>query len=332
MKGCATAVLLAAAVLAGGCRREPAASRAAAPALRRDIESLRQRVDGRLGGEAHVQEVLATHAASEVVVALRSGLVDDVVRAVARSYLDRVELDLDLEREVEEVRDVEVSTPLGPINAGRWRLHVVVHRVRGVLRARTPDLRPAEGNHLAARIPVVLEGAAGSATARFSWKARSLAGLVCRDFDVTRRVRGRIPADEYVLAGRFELSAAPQAIRVEPVFPSRRVRVRVDLAEESWTEVRRALEEQDQVLKCGLALDPAEILPKLRGRLAEGFDLRLPRAIFRPVDLPAGLRQSVSVEDTEVELTVRTDALRVQPEAVWYAAAVRSRLRASGPQ
>jgi hypothetical protein len=104
----------------------------------------------------------------------------------------------------------------------------------------------------------------------------------------------------------------------------------VDLLEDSWAEVRRALEEQDEVLKCGLAIEPAEILTKLRALLQQGFDLPLPRSLFRAVDLPAGVRQSVSVEDTQVDLSVQTEELRVTGEAVWYAASVRSRLR-SGP-
>ena len=323
---------LAALLPLSGCARPAGPSPASAAALRREIESLRQRVDERLSGETHVQEVLTAHAGSEVVVALRSALVADVVREVARSYLDRVELDLDLQEEVDERRDVEVNTPFGRVNAGEWRLHVVIHRVRGSLRAGVPDVRPTEGNQLAATLPVTMEGAEGTATARFSWQARSLAAMVCRDFEVTRRLRGRVAAEKYALEGRFELSAAPQAVRVDPVFPRTRFRVRVDLAEQSWADVRGALEGQDRLFKCGLGIDPDEILPKLRARLDEGFDLTLPRALFRPVDLPAGLRQSVAVEDTQVELTVRTDALRVGPDAVWYAAGVRSRLRASGAQ
>jgi hypothetical protein len=329
----AARLVLGLAVAMAGCARPPAApSKGAVDALRREIESLRRRVDERLAREPHVQDVMGAHSGSEVVVALRSSLVGDVVREVARRYLDRVELDLDLQEEVDERRDVEVNTPFGRVNAGEWRLHLVVHRVRGTLRAGVPDLRAAEGNQLAATLPVTLEGAEGTATARFSWHARSLAAMLCRDFEVTRRLRGRVPAEEYALAGRFELSAAPQAVRVEPMFPRRRFRLRVDLADESWGEVRSALEEQDRLFKCGLGIDPDQILPKLRARLAEGFDLELPQAIFRPVDLPAGLRQSVAVEDTQVDLTVRTDALRVQPDAVWYAAGVRSRLRASGAE
>jgi hypothetical protein len=274
--------------------------------------------------------VLALSPQSDVVVGLRSALVEDLVQEVARRYLDRVELDLDLEREVEERRPVEVTTPFGRVTAGEWRLHVIIHRVRGALRTRAPDVRPVEGNRLALRLPVVLEGAEGTATAHFEWKARFLGGFVCRDFDVTRRVRGRVMSDEYALDGQFELFAGPQAVLVRPVFPRRRFRLRVDLVEDSWTQVRRALEEQDEILKCGLAIEPDEILPKLRTLLLDGFDLPLPRSLFRAVDLPAGVRQSVSVEERQVDLSVRTEELRVSGQAVWYAVSVRSRL--SPPQ
>jgi hypothetical protein len=202
--------------------------------------------------------------------------------------------------------------------------------VQGTLRARTPELHSATGNRLELSIPVVLEGASGTASARFKWDARSMAGMVCRDFEVSRRVRGRVLGDEYPLRGQFQLSAGPQAVVVQPVFPARRFRLRVDLAPESWKAVRTALVEQDQLLKCGLAIDPEQILPKLRDLLRQGFDVQLPRALFRSVELPAGVRQSVAVEDRQVELAVRTDALRVTRDAVWYGVSVRSRLRA-GP-
>jgi hypothetical protein len=247
------------------------------------------------------------------------------VQEVARVYLDRVELDLTLDQEVDERREVEVATPFGRMKAGQWRLRMTIHRVRGALRTRTPVVRPAEGNRLALRIPVVLEGGAGDATARFEWNAGSVAGMVCRDFELTRRVRGRFLSDEYALDGQFELVAGPQTVLVQPVFPRTRFNVRVDLAQQSWADVRLALEEQDEVLKCGLAIEPDDILQKLKARLAQGFDIALPRSLFRPVDLPAGIRQSVSVEDRQVDLSVRTEELRVTSEAVWYTASVRSR-------
>lgn len=301
-------------------------------AAERNLQALRHRLEERIARESHVNEVLKLSAHSDVVVGLRSALVEDLVQEVAKRYLDRVELDLKLDQEVDQTREVEVSTPFGRMKAGEWRLRMVIHRVRGALRTRTPEVHPAEGNRLALRIPVVLEGGQGDATARFEWDAGGVAGVVCRDFEVTRRVRGRFLSDEYALNGQFELVAGPQTVLVQPVFPRTRFNLRVDLAEESWADVRLALEEQDEILKCGLAIEPDDILQKLKARLAEGFDIALPRSLFRPVDLPAGVRQSVSVEDTQVDLSVRTEALRVTGEAVWYTASVRSRSRPLGSE
>jgi hypothetical protein len=319
-------------VCALGCGRDSAPPAADLASTDARLSSLRRRLEERIGREPHVQEVVALAAQSEIVVGLHSGLVKDLVSEVARRYLDEVALDLSLEQPVDERRTVEVSTPLGKVTAGEWRLRLTLHRVRGTLRARAPDVRPAEGNRLALRIPVALEGAEGTATAHFEWDARSVAGVVCRDFEVTRRVRGRALADEYTLDGQFELLSGPQAVLVRPVFPRRRFRLRVDLADESWAAVAQALDDQDRIGKCGLALEPDEILPKLKARLVEGFDVALPESLFRPVDLPAGVRQSVSVEDRQVDLDVRTEDLRVTDQAVWYAASVRSRVRRSGAQ
>ena len=296
------------------------------PAAEHHLQSLRSRLADRIAREPHVNEVLGL-ATSDVVVGFRSAVVEELVQEVAQRYLDRVELDLALDQVVDERRDVEVSTPFGRVKAGEWRLHLVVHRVRGVLRTRTPDVRPGEGNRLSLSIPIVLEGAEGDATARFEWDAGGVAGVVCRDFELTRRVRGRVLADEYALNGQFELFAGPEAIFVRPVFPRTRFHLKVDLAEKSWADVRLALEEQDDILKCGLAIEPADILAKLKDRLGRGFDIPLPRSLFRPVELAAGVRQSVEVEDAQVDLTVKTDELRVTSDAVWYAASVRSRLR-----
>jgi len=55
--------------------------------------------------------------------------------------------------------------------------------------------------------------------------------------------------------------------------------------------------------------------------------VKLPRSLFRTVELPARFRGEVAVEERSVELEVRTNDLRVTPRAFWYSAAVRSRPR-----
>ena len=47
------------------------------------------------------------------------------------------------------------------------------------------------------------------------------------------------------------------------------------------------------------ASTPDELLAKIRARLHEGFDVKLPRSLFRPVDFPAAVRQDVIVEDRQ---------------------------------
>src|SRR5262249_54566789 len=200
----------------------------------------------------------------------------------------------------------------------------------GALRAHNPRVAPAADNALRLELPVLLEGAQGSATVHFTWNSHSVAKVVCHDFDVTRRLNGRVLADEYTLTGAFQLSAGPESLRAEPVSVARSFRVRVDLTKESWAEVRAAIDEQDQILKCGLALDPEALLTKLRDRLREGFDLKLPRALLRPIDFPASVRESAALEDRRVDLAVTTHELKVTPEAVWYGADVRTRVEATG--
>ena len=133
------------------------------------------------------------------------------------------------------------------------------------------------------------------------------------------------------MTGGFQLSAGRESLRAEPVFPPRAFRVRVDLSKESWDQVRAAIDEQDQILRCGLALDPETLMPKLRDRLHEGFDLKLPRSLFRPIDFPASVRQSATIEDRRVDLAVATRELKVTPEAVWYAVDVHTRIEGSAP-
>jgi hypothetical protein len=286
-------------------------------------ERLRRRFQELARRDAVVAEV--TREPTDVVVAVRTGLVEELAREVALRYLDRVALDLPLEAHVQESRDVHVSTPVGSVHAGAWTVDVTVHRVRGTLRARTPRVRAQGANGLGIDVPVAIAEGGGTATVHFAWDARKMAGIVCRDFEVTRRLEGRIVPEDYAVSGALNLLAGPDSIRAEPAFPRRTFRVRVDLVPASWTAVRNALEEQDRLLRCGLALDPDEIMPRLEGLLRRGFEVTLPRSLFRAVDLPAGIRHSVDIEDRHVDLSASTRALRVTADAVYYAADVRAR-------
>ena len=275
-----------------------------------------------------VTEALAQ--GGDVILGIRPALVEDVLREVAVHYLDRVALDLPLEKQVHDTHEVKVGTFLGKMSAGTWTLDVTIHRVRGVLRARPPRVVAGTDNTLAVDVPVVLQEAHGAATVHFAWDSRSLASVVCRDFEATKRLDGEVIAREYPVSGAFQLSAGPERLRLEPRFPPREFRIRVDLTDRSWAEVRAAIEEQDDVTKCGLGLDPDKLVSKIRERLQEGFDVKLPRSLFRPVDFPAAVREVVTIQDRRVDLAVQTHALRITPAAVWYGADVHTRIGPEG--
>jgi hypothetical protein len=188
-------------------------------------------------------------------------------------------------------------------------------------------VRLGGGSQVQLAFAVLLREAHGSAGVHFKWDAGSLAGAVCHDFEVRKRFQARVLPDEYAMAGALRISSAAGVLVGQPLFPATRFRLRVDLEPESWAEVRRELEEQDQVGRCGMALDPDEMVAKLQELLHKGFDVKLPRSLFRTVELPARFSGDVSVEDRRVELEVRTNDVRVTPRAFWYSAAVRSRPR-----
>lgn len=308
-----------------GCPQH--ARQATDEAAARESARLHQRLDELVPRDAIVARALSHPG--DVQVAIRSELATALVREVARRYLDRVEVDLPLEKQVHQEGTVHVGTPFGKMKAGEWSADVVVHRVRGVLTAGTPELSVAAQNRVRVALPVSLQKAEGAATVSFRWNGRGVASVVCHDFNVTRRVNGRLLAEEYRVAGSVLLAAGPQSVRAEPLFPNRAFRLKVDLLPSSWSEVRAAVEEQDTLLRCGLAIDPDDVLPRLSRLLRDGFELHLPRSVFRPVDLPGSVGGAVSLADRTVELTLATEALEVTPAAVWYSASVRSRAQPS---
>jgi len=276
------------------------------------------------GRDPMVTEALAQGGA--LTVGIRPALLQTLLGSVAARYLDQVTLDLPLEKHVSDSHDVGVGTFLGKLTAGTWSLDLTLHRVQGRLRARPPRVTDGPDNTLRVDLPVVLEEGHGTATVHFAWKSHSVASVVCHDFEVTRDLTGEVLSREYVVSGAFQLSAGPESLRAEPRFPARTFRIQTDLTDASWARVRDAIDEQDQVLRCGLALDPARLLAKIRARLHEGFDVTLPASLFRPVDLPAGLRQEATIEDRTIDLDVKTHSLAVTPAAAWYAADVRTRV------
>ncbi|HEY3175998.1 MAG TPA: hypothetical protein VGK94_09610, partial [Candidatus Polarisedimenticolia bacterium] len=227
---------------------------------------------------------------------------------------------------VTESGEIHTDTPVGEVSAGEWTLHVNLHNVRGILKAKGPRIELKTGNEVEVDLPVLLEQGEGTAAVRFAWKSHGLAKIVCKDFETTQEISGRVKPEEYPVRGSFLLAAGKDSITATPRFDPE-FRLKVELSPESWAKVRAALEAQDDISRCGLALDPDKIFGKLQELVGKGFKIHLPRKLLRPVALPTGVSESVEVEGRRVAVAVTQNALRIAPDGLWYSIDVQASIQ-----
>jgi hypothetical protein len=259
----------------------------------------------------------------DVGVGIRPGVVKHLLGEATTRYLDRVNLDIALEEDVREGDDVMMKTPLGKVKAGRWDVHVTIHRIRALLGARPPDLTVEGDNRLRMTIPVFLRGGTATATVRFSWNAKGVASTACHDFQTSVDVDGSGIPKEYVVFGDLVLAIQGDRIVVRPEFPVQKIRVSAAPSAQSWAKARAALAELDDFERCGIGLEVLsddKVIALLEKILTKGFKVKLPTKLVPTFDLPARVSESVEVEDRQVGLVVTPLRLHVDPGALWYSA------------
>jgi hypothetical protein len=311
----------------------PGASGAVAPppdlrGLSRDERLLRlheehrrrhERFESLLARQALVGET--ERIQGDMILAVRAGFVKEVAQETVRRYFDRVALDVP-GIEVRESGEIHADTFLGRVTAGHWTVNVMHLHVRGLLRARAPRVELKAGNEVELDLPVLVEEGAGTAAVRFAWKSHGLAKIVCRSFETEREVSGRVKPEEYPVRTRFLLTAGTDSLTATPRFDFA-FRLKVEPSRESWSKVLAAIQAQDQITRCGLALDPDKIFANLQELVGEGFVIHLPRKLLRPATLLVGPPQSVDVEGRRVAVAVTHNALRITPAGLWYSIGVR---------
>ena len=308
--------------------RRPAGESARVRELRGLHESLHTQLEGHVGSERLLEQ---DFDAGEMTVAIRTPYLGGIIREVSRRYLDRVQLDLAPDLRVRESGEVKTKMLGSTITLGEWSVDIRIARLRGVLGAEAPDLGVAEQNKVRVVMPVRLVSARGEGTLHFRWDSRSMTSLVCRDFEVEERLEATAFPDLYRVRGAFALSESEGHVVAHPEFPAEKFRVRLDLTPASWEKVESALRSQDTFDKCGMALDPPAIIPKLRALANAGFEFKLPRSLFRPVEMPAQVRSRVDVQGTQVDVAVDPKVMRLTKDHLWYAASLQARIMGATP-
>jgi hypothetical protein len=321
--GVLLALLLLPATPLVGCR-----ARNDAPAAAR-LQVLREthdRLHGRL--EAAVSRDAVTTRAFEdkgqVIVAVRSPLIQDVAAGIAAAYLQGVTLDL---ADLEAHAGGELHTKIlwGNVKVGDWRIEVVVDRLRGVLRSGVPRVRAGGGDRLLVSIPVEAQPARGRIGIHFHWDSASVANVVCKDFDLAQDLEGQVQRQRDTLEGAFKIDFQGDILRATPLFPERKLRVKVDLTPASWQTVEAALDAQDTPGRCGLLMKPDKVMTALRALAERGIEIKLPDDLFRTIELPARMVRQVSIGAQPVELEAKSRELRFVPGMLWASASMHAR-------
>jgi hypothetical protein len=288
--------------------------------LHEEYGRLHERFEALLAREALIADT--ERLPGDMVLAVRAGLAKSVALEVVRRYFDRVALDLS-GIEVTKSGELTADTFLGKVTAGRWTVDVNLHHVRGTLRARAPRIELKTGNEVELDMPVLIEEGEATAAVRFAWHSHGMAKIVCKSFETTQEVSGRVKPEEYPVRGSFLLATVKDTLTATPRFDPT-FRVKVEPSRESWAKVRAALEHQDDITRCGLAFDPDKVFAQLQELVGKGFRIHLPRKLLRTVTLPAGVTESVDVEGRRAAVAVTENALRITPEGLWYSIGIRA--------
>jgi hypothetical protein len=299
-------------------------------ALEREHHARHEHLEQLLSRDPFLAE--AERTPGDMVLTMRAGFVQQVIEDIAGRYFDRVAIELE-GLDVREEGTLRKDTLVGNVRVGDWTVAMRIHRVAGILRAGRPRMRFDGDNRVAVTFPAHLERGVGSAAVTFTWDSRGLANLVCRSFKVEQAIYGSVVPEEYPVRGTFLLEAAGQSLTAQPTFTDV-FKVKLDLSPQSWAAVRAQLEGQDKLTRCGVGLDPDKVLAQLRDlATVQGFDVKIPRRLFRSITLPAQVAQSVKVDEHEVRIALQSSALHVTPQALWYRASVgvRPAVHAGGP-
>jgi hypothetical protein len=287
--------------------------------LKATYDQLHQRLEKAAAGEPLVAAAIADRG--QVVLAMRSGLIEELAGTMARRYLDRVTVDLS-EVEAHGSGELGKKTFLGRIKLGEWSVSLELGDVKGHLRAGSPRVGLRGPDMIDVELPVDVRKTEGDATLHFGWDSAGLANIVCKDFELTREIRGRVLAQRHRLSGALRLDNTGESLTATPVFPDRHIQLKLDLTAHSWGVVEAALRSQDTAGKCAV-LDPDKGLVQLRELAARGVKVRLPDSIFRAVSLPARLHKSVKVHQSTVGLRVTAESLRIKAATLWSSASVQ---------
>jgi hypothetical protein len=323
VRSLAIPALLAAASTAA-CRRDaatPAAMEATIAGLEKERDALRTRVGALVAKDPRLEGM----PEGEVRVGVPTSLARDLVSRLVAGFADQVALRLS------GIKVRKAGTVRKVIPLGDYDLRVTIDEVTGRLETGRPDMKFG-GNKVEVGLPVRVASGTGAGTIDFAWRGRSLGGAVCGDMSLHQKVTGAVEPADYSVRGTLLLTSTSQGIVASPHFPKTKVNLRVRPSAASWAAVQKLLDEKAGL--CGFVLDRVDIRGLVEGLLGRGFDVTLPTDSIRPMAIPVGLAETMTVRGRPVTIGVEVGALAITKDMIWLGADVSLRRRrvASGSE
>ena len=261
----------------------------------------------------------------DLVVVVPAPLLVDIVKATTAGYRVGGGVGVFLEPEIIERVDEEIKTKVlgNTVTAGTISANIEVKRLEGHLVATgDPRVRLVPPDGLTVELPLALEGGEGAASIDVEWDPKGAAWLVCKGFKARRELNGLLGRIEHRVAGTLRFAVEEGRIVGRSTLRRDRVRLPLDLTPASWGKVRDVFVEQDELLRCGMMMDPDRMVTVLRRIGDRGVKVRLPGGLpgfelplaFKSSVIDSTVRVGVVVQD--IELTMREAALCVGVDGV----------------
>lgn len=278
-------------------------------ALERERDLLQRKLDELVPRDKYLQGMPTT----SLRIGIPTSLTRDLIERVTAGLVDQVTLIL------EGLRVRKGGTIRKVVSLGEYDLDVTIDRVVAHLRTGAPTVEFG-GNRVKVALPISVASGTGSATIRFKWDGRKLAGALCGDLDITREVSGGVKPARYGVSGSLILASTAEQIVVTPRFPVLTVNLKVVPSAESWAAVRKVIADKEGV--CGFVLDRVNILDAVQRIVDKGFNVRLPTDKLKPMAVPVGIEPSVTIRGRVINLGMRVGGLAVTKDVIWLGADV----------
>lgn len=279
--------------------------------LQAEQDSLRARAAQLVASDERIARI----PKGEVVIAVPTAFVRTVIERLFEDVASRITLRLGgiKAHTAKKVKKV--------VTIGEFVVDVDIHEVLGHIEPEKPVMKFGN-DRISLTLPVAVNKGSGEATIRFQWDGKNVAGVACGDMDITKTVTGNVVPSRYAITGTLKLEKRGRRVVATPSFRETRVRIKVAPSPAAWDTVNAILEEKRGV--CGFVLDQVDV-PSILKRVTEekGFNVKLPLNKLRPAIVPAGISDSVTVAGRTLAIQAETNTVRIDPDAIWYSAAVK---------